>query len=311
MKVSDIFYVKYGVDLELINCEIADEDDLDCVNFVSRTAENNGVSARVKLIDGIEPQAAGTISCAAGGSVLSTFLQEKPYYSGRDLFVLTPKYEMTKKEKLFWCTAIKFNAYKYNYGRQANKTLADIVLPDSIPKWVDNVDIKTITTVNKSSNKKIDTSSWKYFKIENLFDVTGSSTTPLTKLQEIGKGNYPYVTTQAKNNGIAGYYDYYTEKGNVLTVDSAVLGFCTYQEKSFSASDHVELLIPKFKMNKYIGLFFVTIINKENFRYNYGIKFNQGKIKKTKIKLPITSDGNVDFNYIETFVKRLPFADRI
>lgn len=311
MKVSDIFYVKYGVDLELINCEIADEDDLDCVNFVSRTAENNGVSARVKLIDGIEPQAAGTISCAAGGSVLSTFLQEKPYYSGRDLFVLTPKYEMTKKEKLFWCTAIKFNAYKYNYGRQANKTLADIVLPDSIPKWVDNVDIKTITTVNKSSNKKIDTSSWKYFKIEDLFDVTGSSTTPLTKLQEIGKGNYPYVTTQAKNNGIAGYYDYYTEKGNVLTVDSAVLGFCTYQEKSFSASDHVELLIPKFKMNKYIGLFFVTIINKENFRYNYGIKFNQGKIKKTKIKLPITSDGNVDFNYIETFVKRLPFADRI
>ncbi len=311
MKVSDIFYVKYGVDLELINCEIADEDDLDCVNFVSRTAENNGVSARVKLIDGIEPQAAGTISCAAGGSVLSTFLQEKPYYSGRDLFVLTPKYEMTKKEKLFWCTAIKFNAYKYNYGRQANKTLADIVLPDSIPKWVDNVDIKTITTVNKSSNKKIDTSSWKYFKIENLFDVTGSSTTPLTKLQEIGKGNYPYVTTQAKNNGIAGYYDYYTEKGNVLTVDSAVLGFCTYQEKSFSASDHVELLIPKFKMNKYIGLFFVTIINKENFRYNYGIKFNQGKIKKTKIKLPITPDGNVDFNYIETFVKKLPFADRI
>lgn len=311
MKVSDIFYVKYGVDLELINCEIADEDDLDCVNFVSRTAENNGVSARVKLIDGIEPQAAGTISCAAGGSVLSTFLQEKPYYSGRDLFVLTPKYEMTKKEKLFWCTAIKFNAYKYNYGRQANKTLADIVLPDSIPKWVDNVDIKTITTVNKSSNKKIDTSSWKYFKIEDLFDVTGSSTTPLTKLQEIGKGNYPYVTTQAKNNGIAGYYDYYTEKGNVLTVDSAVLGFCTYQEKSFSASDHVELLIPKFKMNKYIGLFFVTIINKENFRYNYGIKFNQGKIKKTKIKLPITSDGNVDFNYIETFVKKLPFADRI
>ena len=311
MKVSDIFYVKYGVDLELINCEIADEDDLDCVNFVSRTAQNNGVSARVKLIDGIEPQAAGTISCAAGGSVLSTFLQEKPYYSGRDLFVLTPKYEMTKKEKLFWCTAIKFNAYKYNYGRQANKTLADIVLPDSIPKWVDNVDIKTITTVNKSSNKKIDTSSWKYFKIEDLFDVTGSSTTPLTKLQEIGKGNYPYVTTQAKNNGIAGYYDYYTEKGNVLTVDSAVLGFCTYQEKSFSASDHVELLIPKFKMNKYIGLFFVTIINKENFRYNYGIKFNQGKIKKTKIKLPITPDGNVDFNYIETFVKKLPFADRI
>ena len=311
MRVSDIFDVRYGVDLELINCEIADDNDPDYVNFVSRTAENNGVSARVKLIDGIEPQPAGTISCAAGGSVLSTFLQEKPYYSGRDLFVLTPKYEMTKKEKLFWCTAIKFNAYKYNYGRQANKTLADIILPDSLPKWVDNVDINIITTNNESSNKKIDITNLKYFKIEDLFDVTGSSTTPLTKLEEIGRGKYPYVTTQAKNNGIAGYYDCFTEQGNVLTVDSAVLGYCTYQENCFSASDHVELLIPKFKMNKYIGLFFVTIINKENFRYNYGIKFNQGKIKQTKIKLPTTPDGKVDYNYIENFIKSLPYADRI
>lgn len=311
MKVSDIFDVKYGVDLELINCDIAGDDDKDCVNFVSRTSENNGVSAKVKLIEGIEPQPAGTISCAAGGSVLSTFLQEKPYYSGRDLFVLTPKYKMTKKEKLFWCTAIKFNAYKYNYGRQANKTLADLVLPDHLPRWLDNIEINLITTLNKTSNKKIDSTNWKYFKIEDLFNVTGSVTTPLTKLEEYGTGRYPYVTTQAKNNGIAGYYDYYTETGNVLTIDSAVLGFCTYQEKNFSASDHVELLIPKFKMNKYIGLFFVTIINKENFRYNYGIKFNQGKIRKTKIKLPITPDENVDFNYIEKFMKQLPYADKI
>ena len=64
-------------------------------------------------------------------------------------------------------------------------------------------------------------------------------------------------------------------------------------------------------MNKYIGLFFVTIINKENFRYNYGIKFNQGKIKQTKIQLPTTPDGKVDYNYIENFIKSLPYADRI
>ena len=94
-------------------------------------------------------------------------------------------------------------------------------------------------------------------------------------------------------------------------MDSAVLGYCTYQANNFSASDHVELLIPKFKMNKYIGLFFVTIINKENFRYNYGIKFNQGKIKQTKIKLPVTSEGMVDFNYMEKFIRSLPYADRI
>ena len=41
MKVSDIFDVKYGVDLELVNCDLAEENDKDYVNFVSRTAVYN------------------------------------------------------------------------------------------------------------------------------------------------------------------------------------------------------------------------------------------------------------------------------
>ncbi len=52
--------------------------------------------------------------------------------------------------------------------------------------------------------------------------VKGSKTTPLLELQEYGEGRFPYVTTQATNNGVEGFYDYYTENGNVLTVDSAV-----------------------------------------------------------------------------------------
>ena len=118
--------VKDGVNLELSNCEIVDWTDENGVNFVTRTAMNNGVVAKVARIEGIEPQEAGTLSCAAGGSVMSTFLQTKPYYSGRDLFVLTPKKDMSIQEKLYWCMVIKSNAYRFNYGRQANKSLRDI-----------------------------------------------------------------------------------------------------------------------------------------------------------------------------------------
>ena len=109
----------------------------------------------------------------------------------------------------------------------------------------------------------MDLSKWKKFKIKELFNVYGSKTTNIVELETkyIG-GNYAYVTTKASNNGVEDFYDYYTEKGNVLTVDSAVIGYVTYQDRPFTASDHVEILEPKEKtvLNKNTALFLKTII---------------------------------------------------
>lgn len=172
-----------------------------------------------------------------------------------------------------------------------------------------------------ASNKPItnesmsfDITRWKWFDYygkRGIFDIDGSTTTPKEDLEEDGVGEYPYVTTQAVNNGIAGYYNIETEDGNVLTVDSAVLGYCAYQEKSFSASDHVEKLLPKFNMNKYIAMFLVTIINMEQYRYNYGRKCSQKKLKTSKILLPSTNEGNPDWEWIERYIKSLPYSAMI
>ena len=59
-----------------------------------------------------------------------------------------------------------------------------------------------------------------------------------------------------------------------------------YQKNNFSASDHVEKLVPKFDMNAYIALFIKTIIELEKTRYGYGRKFSQTRIKQTKINGP-------------------------
>ena len=130
---------------------------------------------------------------------------------------------------------------------------------------------------------------------------------PLLELEEYGKGQYPYVTTQATNNGVEGFYNYYSEDGNVLTVDSAVLGYCAYQALPFSASDHVEKLIPKFKMNKYMAIFLVTVLNLEQYRYNYGRKCSQTRMKEISIKLP-TRNGEPDFEFMENYVKSLAYS---
>lgn len=314
MKVKDIFDVVYGVNLELINCNETSSHS-NSVNFVSRTSENNGVVARVSLIDGVDPHDAGTISCAVSGSVLSTFVQYEPYYSGRDLYVLTPKHELKLVEKLFYCYVINANKYRYSYGRAANKTLKDIELPDEMPEWVYKVDLESycdsIKTKILPKNLELDTSNWKEFEINQLFDVTGTRTTKIDDLIETGIGSKPYVTTQATNNGVRGFYNSSTELGNVITIDSAVLGFTSYQADNFSASDHVEKLIPKFALNKYIGLFISTVVNRERYRYSYGRKFNQVKIKNTVIRLPATVDGAPDWIFMENFIKQLPYSDKI
>lgn len=130
-KVNELFEVKYGINMELNTCIEAEDGDPDAINFVARTESNNGVSARVKPVDGKEPQPAGLITCAGGGSVLSTFLQEEPFYSGRDLYLLIPLQPMSKLAKLFCITVLKANKYRYSYGRQANITLPylELLLP--------------------------------------------------------------------------------------------------------------------------------------------------------------------------------------
>jgi len=155
-----------------------------------------------------------------------------------------------------------------------------------------------------------DFKKWEWFQLNELFDIKGSKTTQSEKLNGAGNGNYFYVTTQATNNGVAGSSDFYTENGNVLTIDSAVIGYCSYQPKNFIASDHVEKLIPKFELNKYVGLFLATIINNEQYRYNYGRKAAQIRLQLAKIKLPV-KNGEPDWAGMEEYIKSLPFFNYV
>lgn len=151
---------------------------------------------------------------------------------------------------------------------------------------------------------------WNEIEIKNIFDITGSKTTPKRELEEYWKWKYAYVTTQAVNNWVDNFYDYFTDEGNILTIDSAVKWYCSYQSERFSASDHVEKLIPKFEMNTYIALFLQTIINLEQFRYSYWRKFNQERIKKTKIKLPF-KNWKPDFEFMSNYIKSLPYSESL
>jgi Type I restriction modification DNA specificity domain len=137
IRLDQIFEVKYGVNLELNRLTIA----ADGVNFVSRTARNNGVSAKVALVPNLKPLEAGLITVAGGGSVAEAFVQPEEFYSGRDLYYLRPIKKLSFEEKLFYCMAVRANKYRFNYGRQANRTLHELMVPapHEIPKWTGEI----------------------------------------------------------------------------------------------------------------------------------------------------------------------------
>ncbi|EHW1978109.1 restriction endonuclease [Salmonella enterica] len=69
---------------------------------------------------------------------METFVQDSQFYSGRDLYWLNPKVNLTMDEKLYYCSCIRKNRNRYSYGRQANRTLKSLLVPSvsSIPEWV-------------------------------------------------------------------------------------------------------------------------------------------------------------------------------
>lgn len=122
--LSQLFDIKYGHSLDLTTLVVCDEKHKDGINYVSRTRENNGISARVLKTDEYIPFDAGLITVAgSGNSVLEASLQLEQFYTGFHVFVLYPKKKMTDLEKLFYCYCIRKNRYRYSFGRQANKTL--------------------------------------------------------------------------------------------------------------------------------------------------------------------------------------------
>ena len=140
MKITTLFHFSYGTKLDLNKMEI----DNNGVNFIGRAAKNLGIVTKIKRIKKIEPMQSGLITVALGGSILSSFIQQEPFYTSQNIMVLTPIQKMTFREKIFYCLCISENRFRYStFGREANRTLKDLELPDKIPKFIYSKDLFT------------------------------------------------------------------------------------------------------------------------------------------------------------------------
>lgn len=316
VSLDSLFHVKYGSNLEL-NALTEDEEG---INFVSRTSKNNGISAKVRRIDGLQPIEAGVLTVAGGGSVLETFLQAEPFYSGRDLYYLTPAVEMTVSQKLFYAKCISSNRYKYSYGRQANKTLKTLLIPsiDSLPEWVTRTRVElpdeTKRPLDSNPPQLLQVSRWKSFSYSDVFSIERGES---IYLKNTVSGNVPYVSASSTNNGVTAYVATKNQDGNAITLayDGSV-GEAFYQPISFLASEKIAILRIHHQwgklLNQYIAMFLIALIRKEKYRYNYGLKWSvNSRMLSSSIKLPVKSNGSPDFDFMENYIKSLPYSSQI
>lgn len=152
----------------------------------------------------------------------------------------------------------------------------------------------------------IDTSSWKKYPITELFDLSLPSGD--LQVKKVEDGDIPLITPSNYNNGLLQRISADSEstkyKAKLLTVD--MFGNAYYQEEDFfvTAHGHVNVLIPKFEINLYIGFFMASAI-KAMFmhKYSFSEMCTQKVLKKETISLPVNPAGEPDWNYMETYMK--------
>jgi hypothetical protein len=328
--LKEIFDIFYGVNLELINCEMEQGG----IPFISRASTNNGVSAYVKIIEGVNPNPKNTISVACSGSVLATFFHPYEYYSGRDVYILSPKQSLSESEMLFYCTAIEKNKYKYNYGRQANKTLKNIQVPslDEIPKEVKNKKVASPFNIKSviSNKLNLNVSKWMDFKYSEIFEIKHGF---FNKKPEITlNGEIIFIGATDSNNGITSYHTFEDiestpksedapnvsidekmfQENSITVSNNGSVGYAFYQPKEFTCSHDVNpLYLKNKKLNKYIAMFLCTLIELEKFRWAYGRKWRPVRMPDSVIKLPVTEKNEPDWQFMEDYIKSLPYSSNL
>lgn len=152
---------------------------------------------------------------------------------------------------------------------------------------------------------KIDVSEWGDFPIGSIFNVVKG--TRLTKAQ-MKPGNTKFIGSSLMNNGctarVGNTENVHPE--NTLTVCyNGSVGETFYQDEPFLASDDVNVLYPKFQMTREIALFIAPLIKAASARYNYVDKWKQEDMIKDTIKLPITTNGDPDWTYMNEYMRSI------
>jgi hypothetical protein len=157
------------------------------------------------------------------------------------------------------------------------------------------------------SKLTLDSVGWGEFRIKDLFEIETVKGKPIESYK---KGNIPYVSTAATNNAVINFIE---KEKNIITSAFAITvdpikGTCFFHDYDFvgrgfsGASVNV---LRNINLNKYNGMFICSSIEKTSkLKASYGYLFNSNRLKMGVILLPIDSNNNPNWKFMEDYIKQ-------
>lgn len=324
-RLGDLFSEMYKAEAHVKGeLECYDIPSENTIRFISRTEMNNGCDCYVlnNGLSGIERANA----IAIGDTTATCFYQGEDFVCGDHMVICRGEW-IDLHTALFIISLLKREKYKYSYGRAFKMELISntmLKLPataDNTPDWdymksyIKSLNHKPLATANRGGDEShtLGVKEWKDFRLGDYFEIKKGKR--LTSDDQT-EGNTPYIGAIDSNNGIANYIGQEAiYSGNTISLSyNGSVGEAFYQPKPFWATDDVNVLYFRKEngvaFNKYIALFICAILRQEKYRYSYGRKWVLESMKSTIIKLP-EKDGKPNWLYMESYIKALPYGDRI
>ncbi|WLF84317.1 restriction endonuclease subunit S [Moraxella sp. ZY210820] len=154
---------------------------------------------------------------------------------------------------------------------------------------------------------KLTDREWHNFRLGQIFDIENCK---CSKVSGIPSGNTPYVGATNRNNGIISFIENKSElitKGNCIVFicdGEGSIGLSIYKLENFIGTTTVKVGRNP-NLNRYTGMFISTISNRARGMYNFGYKRNEKNLKREILSLPIDSQGNPDWQFMENYIKQI------
>ncbi len=294
--------------------EVTPSDD--GIPYVVRSKFNNGVKCLVARDPHLNPSPGGTITFGAENATF--FYQPTEFVSGRDIYYIDTTH-LSERTCLFLVSCLRRIAekYSYNYGLFPDLLREESIklpaCPDGSPNWkgmerfiedIDAVALKRMHSLRKPAiPKKIDCNHWMTYPIGNLFDIVKG--TRLTKANML-PGDTNFIGASYENNGVTMHI---SNKGHIhpagtitVSYNGAHTGVAFYQDEEYWASDDINVLYPKFPINRDIALFLLPIIKKTGKKYGFIDKWEKDVMAQDLLMLP-SKNGKPDWAYMEEYMR--------
>ncbi|MBI2652593.1 restriction endonuclease subunit S [Candidatus Woesearchaeota archaeon] len=298
--LNKIFDLDYG-DREYIDKSLLDEGK---TLLIASQGVDNGAFGFFDIPAKHSPP---LITVPRTGSIGYAFVQLTPCTITDDCIVLKSKNKVSLEYLYYIASLIRLKRWRFNYARKITpERLAtlEIISPDDFKTKIN------FSELNKRLNpKRLPVSPISYktekkeFLLSDLFDIVTGDYHSINDLKE---GKIPLISCSEFDNGISGFYNIPLDKTykNMITVtyDGRPLT-AKFHDYHFAAYDNVGILLPKKKYRKETLLFVALLLNIERWRYSYGRKCYNQKIKKLKLKLPV-KENNLNEEYISQILQK-------